>query len=295
MSQLSDAMGGKLGEGIPMSDDQGQEAPLVDPSRLAAAPISWGVSEVPGWGHQMLADRVLREMRELGFGATEAGPPGWMPDTVGLPVVAGYVAANQMEPVDRQAAWLAARGARLLSLGAADAREGYGAQLRPTSETWEAIRRLEEVCARRGLTAAVHPHFGSQIETSAHVNELLERTRVGICLDTGHFLLGGIDPTLVPPERVVLVHLKDVDLALAAAVRDRRIGYHEAVRAGLYRPLGEGQAEIAKVVAWLEASGYGGWYVVEQDCVLCEEPPVGEGPVEDNRRSLEYLSGRRAT
>ncbi|HZV52077.1 MAG TPA: sugar phosphate isomerase/epimerase [Candidatus Dormibacteraeota bacterium] len=275
-----------------MAGDRGAGAPLVDSSRLASAPISWGVSEVPGWGHQMAAHRVLEEMRELGFKATEAGPPGWMPDTAGLQVVAGYIAAGRMEPVEHQAAWLAARGARLLSLGATDARRGYGARLRPTSETWEAIRRLEEVCARRGLTAAVHPHFGTQIETAAHVEELLERTRVGICLDTGHFLLGGIDPALVPPERVVLVHLKDIDLALATAVRERRIGYHEAVRAGLYRPLGEGGAGIAEVVARLEASGYRGWYVVEQDRVLDEEPFPGRGPVEDNRCSLEYLCGR---
>jgi inosose dehydratase len=277
-----------------MSGDRELGTPLVDLSRLAAAPISWGVSEVPGWGHQMPADRVLQEMRALGFEATEAGPPGWMPDAAGLQVVAGYVAATQMEPVDRQAAWLAARGAQLLSLGAANVHEGYGTRLRPTSETWEAIRHLEEVCARHGLTAAVHPHFGTQIETSAHVDELLERTQVGICLDTGHFVLGGIDPILIPPERVVLVHLKDVEPSLATAVRERRIGYHEAVRMGLYQPLGEGKAEVARVVTWLESSGYRGWYVVEQDCVLGEEPPPGKGPVEDNRRSLEYLGGHRA-
>ncbi len=34
--------------------------------RLAGAPISWGVCEVPGWGHQLDVERVLGEMRELG-------------------------------------------------------------------------------------------------------------------------------------------------------------------------------------------------------------------------------------
>jgi hypothetical protein len=32
--------------------------------RIAAAPISWGVCEVPGWGAQMAAQRVLAEMGE---------------------------------------------------------------------------------------------------------------------------------------------------------------------------------------------------------------------------------------
>ena len=47
--------------------------------RIAGAPISWGVCEVPGWGHQLDTDRVLREMRELGLGATELGPEGFLP------------------------------------------------------------------------------------------------------------------------------------------------------------------------------------------------------------------------
>src|SRR5919198_4151573 len=47
-------------------------------TRLAAGPISWGVCEVPGWGLQLDADRVLGEMRELGITATEAGPNGYL-------------------------------------------------------------------------------------------------------------------------------------------------------------------------------------------------------------------------
>src|SRR5918995_798604 len=47
-------------------------------SQIAAAPISWGVSEVPGWGHQLSVDRVLDEIRELGLSATEFGPEGFL-------------------------------------------------------------------------------------------------------------------------------------------------------------------------------------------------------------------------
>jgi inosose dehydratase len=48
--------------------------------RIAGAPISWGVSEVPGWGHQLSPERVLAEMRSIGLMATEAGPDGFLPD-----------------------------------------------------------------------------------------------------------------------------------------------------------------------------------------------------------------------
>jgi hypothetical protein len=40
-------------------------------------PISWGVSETPGWGYQMAPLRVLQEMRSLGMRASEMGPHGY--------------------------------------------------------------------------------------------------------------------------------------------------------------------------------------------------------------------------
>ena len=48
-------------------------------AKIAAAPISCGVCEVPSWGHQMSPTQVLKEMAELGFSATEFGPEGFLP------------------------------------------------------------------------------------------------------------------------------------------------------------------------------------------------------------------------
>src|SRR4051812_42145845 len=50
--------------------------------RLAAAPISWGVCEVPGWGRQLPSERVLSELASLGLRATELGPLGYLGDDV---------------------------------------------------------------------------------------------------------------------------------------------------------------------------------------------------------------------
>ncbi len=49
--------------------------------KIAGAPISWGVCEVPGWGPMLPADRVLRELTSLGMNAIELGSPGFLPDT----------------------------------------------------------------------------------------------------------------------------------------------------------------------------------------------------------------------
>ena len=48
--------------------------------RIAGAPISWGVCEVPGWGWQQDSATVLSQMREVGLVATEFGPDGFLPD-----------------------------------------------------------------------------------------------------------------------------------------------------------------------------------------------------------------------
>ena len=48
-------------------------------AKIAGAPISWGVCEVPGWGFQLDPARVLAEMGEVGLTATEFGPAGFLP------------------------------------------------------------------------------------------------------------------------------------------------------------------------------------------------------------------------
>ncbi len=55
------------------------ESTTTPEHKIAGAPISWGVCEVPGWGYQLQPDRVLREMREVGLTATELGPDGFLP------------------------------------------------------------------------------------------------------------------------------------------------------------------------------------------------------------------------
>jgi inosose dehydratase len=73
-------------------------------------------------------------------------------------------------------------------------------------------------------------------------------------------------------------------------VSARTTSYLEAVRAGLYTPLGAGDLDIAAIVTALENAGYSGWYVLEQDCALYGEPDPGAGPVLDVRRSVELLT-----
>jgi inosose dehydratase len=86
-----------------------------------------------------------------------------------------------------------------------------------------------------------------------------------------------------------------VDARIARRVRDGRLTYAEGVRDGMYRPLGSGEVDVPAIVGYLRARGYDGWYVLEQDTILTEEPR-GDGPAADVWTSAEYLrSVLRAT
>ncbi len=140
----------------------------------------------------------------------------------------------------------------------------------------------------------MHPHYGTVVEGARDVERLLASTDASVCLDIGHLAVAGADPLDVARRadgRVRHVHLKDVDAGLAERVRRRELSYHEAVKRGLYRPLGKGTGRVGDVVRWLESQGYSGWYVFEQDTVLDADPPPGRGPLEAAGESLAFLKG----
>ncbi len=280
--------------------------------KLAGAPISWGVCEVPNWGLQLAPDRVLSDMRALGVHATEAGPPGFLPadpaaarallDSRGLRLVGGFVTAvlhesarraDELASVKRQARWLAAGGAEFVVLAPALAQTGYSGAAELGDAAWptlfDGIDRVAEIADTAGLGVAVHPHWGTAIERRHHIERFLEGSAHALCLDTGHIALGAADPLKVARDagpRVRHVHLKDVDGTLAGRVREGSVSYNDAVRTGLFRPLGDGAARIEDVLGELRKTGYAGWYVLEQDVMLDREP--APGPPERIARSSAY-------
>jgi inosose dehydratase len=285
--------------------------------RIAGAPISWGVCEVPGWGHQLSPARVLTEMRDAGLTATELGPDGFLPtDTAeltamlagyGLSCVGGFVPVllhdAGHDPMDELAGpleSLVAAGAEVVVLAAATGSDGYDSRPVLDDDQWTTVfanlDRLGQVVAARGLTATLHPHVGTMVETRAEVDRVLAGSSIPLCLDTGHLLIGGTDPlelTMQVPGRIKHAHLKDVNVELAAKVQSGELTYTEAVAAGMYVPLGAGDVDIAGIVKTLQDNGYDGWYVMEQDNILATEPD-GEGPLSDVLASVAFLHGVRA-
>jgi inosose dehydratase len=277
-------------------------------ARIGGAPISWGVSEAPEWGVELPPDRVLGEMRTLGLTATELGPTGYLDPGLlaryDLKLIGGFLpvpmhVCTDADFAEARAAMqtLAEGGSDVVVLAARSADGSYDRKVRLTEGEWkvllDTLSRLRDVAAELGLAASLHPHVGTAIEDRAAVLRLAESSDIPFCLDTGHLLIGGTDPlelVKADPGRIAHVHLKDVRVNVASSVAGGDASYIEAVRAGLYAPLGDGDLDIAGIVRALEDAGYQGWYVMEQDAALHRAPPAGSGPIDDVRRSLEFLA-----
>src|SRR6266581_8752431 len=144
------------------------------PVRLAAAPISWGVCEVPGWGFQMARDRVLEDAIRLDLREIEAGPPGFLPADAraareivsrrGVRIIGGFVTVvlhradrldAELAALERQSAWLAGLGSEVLVLAAASGRDDYDARAELSGDEWrtllDALPRATAAVRRSGL------------------------------------------------------------------------------------------------------------------------------------------------
>lgn len=284
-------------------------------SRTAGAPISWGICEVPGWGLQLPAERVLGEMRELGLTATELGSVGYLPtepmalrellDAHGLALIGGFNALALAEPSAAEPALAQARASAdlLAAVGAStfvtcpvtDPADWHRPEL--DAGAWRHLMlmldRVEEICAERGLLQVFHPHVDSLVETAPEMQRVLDNSGVRWVLETGHMHIGGYDPAHfadVHGQRVGLVHLKDLRSAVAARLNAEELTLMEAVQAGLFVPLGQGDVPIEGVIRSLESQDYAGWYVIEQDAAITGAMPAhGDGPIRDVQKSVAFL------
>ncbi len=284
-------------------------------ARVAGAPVSWGVIEIPDWGYQMPVDRVLREASELGLEAVEAGPEDLLPQDPAevsevltkydLSLVGGFVPVVLHEPdlrerelalVERRAKFFATAGADVVVLAAIPSVGAFEQTAELYDGEWrtlfDSLKSVEEICARQGVGVALHHHFGTVVERDDQLRRFLEGCDTGLCLDTGHLVLGGSDPVEIAElagDRVGHCHLKDVDREVARRVAARELSYKEGATQGMFRSLGDGDVDVAEVIRRVQASGYAGWYVLEQDTVVEGEPAEGEGPVANVRKSLKFL------
>jgi inosose dehydratase len=279
--------------------------------RLATTPISWGVVGQRRWGVDLPTERVLDEMRDLGFGATETGVPAFLPadidaartllDEHDLRVVAGPQSFVLHEPsqADAALATARARAAALQALGAdvmmtvpkrGDLPGGEALDSQGWRHVFSMFRAIDDVLVEFGLRQALHPHVDSVVETKADMATVLEGCDVGWCFDSAHVASGGMDPVEFARScpTITHFHLKDVLIDLGEKMVRHEVNFDDAIKHGVFVPLGQGDLPIAEIVAAMSRRD-DVWWVLEQDQAVPAVPPAGEGPSRAVSTSIRYL------
>jgi inosose dehydratase len=305
--------------------------PLTTSIAVASAPVSFGAFEVTVGidPHVPDAMAVLDAVQHAGYSGIDLGPPGYLGtgrelrdrlQRRGLQLAGGYIAIPFSEPQRRQTA-LDELGRVLEIFDSVDRQTTFpprvtladaGSDARRKTpgrahddpslmldrDGWarfaEGVKIASDICRQAGYQPTFHHHGASYVETPEEIERLLERTEVGLCLDTGHLVLGGGDPVSAArdwAERINHVHLKDV----RRAVIDRVIAAEGIMmdfwREGAFCPLGDGDLDVDGVLASLGRHRYEGWLVVEQDML----PRPQERPdraARDQQRNRQYLRSR---
>jgi inosose dehydratase len=284
-------------------------------SRVASAPISWGICEVPGWGKMLSTNRVLSEMAQLGLAGTELGAPGFLPtnpDEIDaileehkLKLLGGFTPVVVHDPAERDATMKYVRktielfkktGATQLVSSPVYTWNWDTPGALTNDEIKHMFKVLDEItlmCKDNGISNVLHPHLMTLVETKSDVERVLDGCDVDWCLDSGHLAIGGVDILEFAKtafDRIGHVHLKDVDLSRAQSVLNRSQSIMQGVQDGLFTVLGKGDVPIIELVTFLENNGYQGWYVIEQDMAITGDLPApGTGPIELVGESLAYL------
>lgn len=278
--------------------------------RFGVSPIAWINDDMPELGGDTPLSTVLSDTREIGFTGIELGgrfprDPAVLRDLLGgygLDLVGGWYSGNLLtQDAAAEIAALQSHLALLKALGtdvfvfaetsnAIHCRREIPLNDTPclSVEEWKRFgTRLTEVAdylKGQGMRMAYHHHLGTVVERPADLGAFLLHTgpSVGLTVDTGHAVLGGVDPLALlrdHPERVAHVHCKDVRRDVFARVRETGMSFLDGVLAGMFTVPGDGGIDFGAVMHTLADIGYSGWVIVEAEQDPAIAPPAHYGRI----------------
>jgi inosose dehydratase len=124
-----------------------------------------------------------------------------------------------------------------------------------------------------GISSSFHPHAATYIESESETQrlfDLLDMNLVGMCLDVGHWIVGGGDPIAavkIYGSHITHVHVKDVSPEVLTKLLS---GELETMNSAvedfkLFVPAGTGLLKMSELFHALNAISYAGWLMSEQD------------------------------
>ena len=284
---------------------------------IGCVPIVWNNADDRSMAAEIPGATVLDEIARLGFAGTQHGrglPEGdelrgelerrglrFAELYSAVPAGPDGLAEGAREIAMRDLDRLAAAGGEVLvvALDGGGERDAWGGRVAAGAPQWSAAAYEELADLLSALVGAVpdgaqvafHPHTATWIEAPDEVAALAARlpeTGAGLCLDVGHYLVGGGEPARAIRAFGTLIthiHLKDVDAAVLGRLRSGELaGFGAAVRERIFTELGNGALHLTDVLGTLDAIGYAGWLMVEQDSSWL--PPSEAAAV--GKRVLDY-------
>jgi inosose dehydratase len=262
---------------------------------------------------------LLETVTAMGYRALETGPPGYLAQNgtsaaelaaaFDVELVATFLPLRldaeeafreDLAELDRTTEVLAATGGGIVLFADAERPERVvignrldGLSQEQLDRAAERLEQAADLCAGRGLRAALHPHAASYIETAEETDAILERTsRLGLCIDTGHTVVAGGDPLEQADrygDRLLHVHLKDVHAGVLARLRTGAIDMDEAWAEGIFCPFGEGVVPLREFLAHPAVRDLDGYAVLEQDriAVRVDDLPAVREVEERNLRFVQ--------
>jgi len=292
---------------------------------VAGAPVSFGVFDMTVSGPLATPDEVLGSLRDAGYDGVDLGPVGWMGDAahigerlqrhhlvlcggwVDLPLTDDAAFAAALPLLDEALEIFVAAASvdpdrpplpTLADSGSAERRANPGGRtpgLGLDEDGWGRLAKNLQVAADRvrasGLEPTFHHHVGTYVETPDEIGQLLDRTDIGLTLDTGHLLLGGGDPVDALgwlAGRVNHVHIKDAYVGVLEQVVGDGGDMRAVWEQGVFPVLGAGDLGLAAFMDALAECGFDGWLVVEQDVVPAEDGMPAQAAA-DQRTNREAL------
>jgi inosose dehydratase len=297
---------------------------------VANAPISYGAFELTVGIDPNVPDgeAILDEVRAAGYAGIDLGPVGYLGDG---PVLAERLASRQLGlagaylefpftdhdalpalypeldamldtfdavrdvvpgPVPHPTIADSGSERRRNNPGRSHADRSWGLD----DDGWDRMRvglaSVVERCRARGYEPTFHHETGTNVEAPWEIQRVLDISDVGLCLDTGHFFVGGGDPVVAIHEwagRINHVHVKDalqsvMDGIVADNVPTINIWSREAFPA-----FGPGDANVAGVIAALKDIDYEGWLVVEQDIFPQTSDRFAQA-IDDQKKNRRFLA-----
>jgi inosose dehydratase len=270
---------------------------------IANAPCSYGAFEVTVGVDPNVPDGLglLDYVAEAGYAGIDLGPVGYLGEGIelrdrlsarGLTLAGGYVPLSFSDPVAFETDLsyldglldifdLSPEGPKprptLADAGSAErkAHPGMAAEHRDLGFDgvgWrrfaDGVARAADRCRERGYEPTFHHHTGTYVEAVWEIEQMLELTDVGLCLDTGHLLVGGGDPAQAIRDwagRINHLHLKDARLEVVAKIVTDAAPLEELWRRRAFCALGQGDVDMEDVLSAIANIGYSGWLIVEQD------------------------------